>query len=131
LIAALALLLAAGCGKAVYQDGVYAGKSGPDDTGSWGEVTVTITDGRVSGCEFITRQKDGTIKGDDYGKVNGEISNRDFYDKAQLAVRAMAQYAAAYRETGDLGELDAVSGATVSYNQFVEAVEAALEGARK
>ena len=125
------LLLAAGCGKADYKDGVYAGKSGEDDTGAWGEVTVTITEGRVAGCEFITRQKDGTIKDEDYGKVNGEISNRDFYEKAQLAVRAMEQYAGVYREAGDLGKVEAVSGATIAYNQFVEAVEAALEEAKK
>jgi major membrane immunogen (membrane-anchored lipoprotein) len=129
--ALLSTLLLAGCGKAEYRDGVYAGKSGTDDTGAWGEVTVTITGGRVAGCEFITRQKDGIVKGEDYGKVNGEISNRDFYDKAQLAVRAMEQYAAAYRESGDLGKVEAVSGATIAYDQFVEAVEAALEGAKK
>jgi major membrane immunogen (membrane-anchored lipoprotein) len=100
---ALALVcLLASCEKCAYKDGVYTRKSSPDDKGAWGEVTVTITDGQVSGCQFITRKKDGTIKGEDYGKVNGEISNRDFYGKAQLSVRAMSQYAAAYRETGDL-----------------------------
>ncbi|MDR0597021.1 MAG: FMN-binding protein [Treponema sp.] len=127
----LTVLLAAGCGKAEYKDGVYAGKSGVDDTGAWGEVTVTITGGRVAGCEFITRQKDGTVKDEDYGKVNGEISNRDFYEKAQLAVRAMEQYARVYREAGDLGKVEAVSGATIAYDQFAEAVEAALEGTKK
>jgi uncharacterized protein with FMN-binding domain len=30
-----------------------------------------------------------------------------------------------------LKELDAVSGATIAYNQFIEAVENALEGAAK
>jgi major membrane immunogen (membrane-anchored lipoprotein) len=127
----LAALLLAGCGKAEYRDGVYAGKSGADDTGSWGEVTISITEGRIAGCEFITRQKDGTVKGEDYGKVNGEISNRDYYEKAQLAVRAMEQYAAACRESGDLGKVEAVSGATIAYGQFIEAVEAALEKAGK
>ena len=129
LIAVLALL--SGCGKRIYKDGVYAGKSAPDDSGAWGEVTVTITDGRVSGCEFVTRQKDGAIKGEDYGKVNGVISNQDFYNKAQLAVSAMEQYARSYRETGDLKKVDAVSGATNSFNQFIEAVELALEKAGK
>lgn len=125
---ALALVyLFAGCEKRAYKDGVYTGKSGPDDKGAWGEVTITIMDGQVSDCQFITRKKDGTIKDEDYGKVNGEISNRDFYEKAQLSVRAMSQYAAAYRETGDLGKVDGISGATIAFNQFTEAVEAALE----
>ena len=125
------LALLGGCGKKAYRDGVYTGKSGPDDRGAWGEVTVTITDGRVSDCLFVTRQKDGAIKGEDYGKVNGEISNQDFYNKAQLAVRAMEQYARSYRETGDLKKVDAVSGATIAFNQFIEAVEFALEKAVK
>jgi major membrane immunogen (membrane-anchored lipoprotein) len=62
--------------------------------------------------------------------VNGEISNRDFYDKAQLAVEAMKNYAASYQRTGNIKDVEAVSGATVAYNQFLEAVEQALEKAR-
>ncbi|MDR0759740.1 MAG: FMN-binding protein, partial [Treponema sp.] len=117
------LLAAAGCGSRGYADGVYSGKSGADDTGAWGEVTLTIAGERVADCQFITRQKDGTLKDENYGKVNGEISNQDYYDKAQLAVRAMEQYAEAFRETGDLRKVEAVSGATIAFDQFTEAVE--------
>jgi major membrane immunogen (membrane-anchored lipoprotein) len=126
-----ALLLFAGCGKPAYKDGVYAGKSGEDDTGAWGEVTITIAGGQISDCRFITRQKDGTVKGENYGKVNGEIANRDFYDKAQLAVRAMETYAKICRETGDPAKVEAISGATIAYNQFTEAVEDALQKAKQ
>jgi major membrane immunogen (membrane-anchored lipoprotein) len=110
---------------------VYTGRSGADDTGAWGEVTVTIAEGRVLSCRFVTYQKDGVAKGEDYGKVNGEISNQDFYNKAQLAVRAMEEYARSFSDTGDLKKVDAVSGATIAFNQFNEAVEAALEKAGK
>jgi major membrane immunogen (membrane-anchored lipoprotein) len=130
IIFALALVLS-GCAGANYQDGVYSGRSGVDDTGAWGEVTITIAGGRTVDCQFITRQKDGAVKDENYGKVNGEISNRDFYDKAQLAVRAMAHYARQYGESGDLEKVDAVSGATIAYNQFLEAVENALEKAKR
>jgi major membrane immunogen (membrane-anchored lipoprotein) len=126
-----AAVLLAGCAKRSYKDGVYTATSGADDSGAWGEVTVTITDGEVADCLFVTRQKDGTIKGEDYGKVNGVISNQDFYNKAQLAVRAMAQYARAFRETGDLAKVDVVSGATIAFDQFNEAVTVALEQAVK
>ncbi|MDR1256813.1 MAG: FMN-binding protein, partial [Spirochaetaceae bacterium] len=88
-------------------------------------------DGKVADCLFVTRQKDGSVKGEDYGKVNGEISNQDYYNKAQLAVRAMDQYARAFRETGDLNNVDVVSGATIAFDQFNEAVTAALEEAAK
>jgi major membrane immunogen (membrane-anchored lipoprotein) len=127
----LAGLLLAGCGNVRYKDGVYSGKSGADDTGAWAEVAITITEGRIAACEFITREKDGTVKGEDYGKINGEIASQDYYDKAQLAVRAMEQYAKDYVEKQRLKDIDAISGATISYDQFNEAVEYALENARE
>jgi major membrane immunogen (membrane-anchored lipoprotein) len=126
----LVVLALGGCAKAAYKDGVYTGRSGGDDKGAWGEVTLSVTGGKISGCEFITRQKDGSIKDENYGKVNGEISNRDFYDKAQLAVEAMKKYAADYIKAGNIKDVEAVSGATIAYNQFLEAVEQALEKAR-
>ncbi|MDR1862897.1 MAG: FMN-binding protein, partial [Treponema sp.] len=81
----LILMLLGGCGKGGYRDGVYTGKSGADDTGAWGEVTLTIAGGEITGCGFVTWQKDGSVKDGDYGKINGEISNQVYYDKAQLA----------------------------------------------
>jgi major membrane immunogen (membrane-anchored lipoprotein) len=122
-----AVLAVSSCGKSAYHDGVYAGKSSSDDTGAYGEVTVTITGGKISECRFITIQKDGSIKDENYGKVNGEISNADYYNKAQLAVRAMEQYARELVERQSLDKIDAVSGATIAWNQFVEAVGNALK----
>ncbi|MDR1390199.1 MAG: FMN-binding protein [Treponema sp.] len=127
----LAGLFLTGCGNAALRDGVYEGRSGADDAGAWAEVSITIAQGQIQACEFITRQKDGTIKGEDYGKINGEISNRDYYDKAQLAVAAMKKYNDEYLKAGNLDDVEAVSGATNSYNQFLEAVDEALEAARK
>ncbi|MDR1506388.1 MAG: FMN-binding protein [Treponema sp.] len=127
----LAALFLAACGNAELRDGVYAGRSGEDDTGAWAEVSVTISQGKVQACKFISRQKDGTVKGEDYGKINGEISNRDFYEEAQLAVAAMKKYNAEYLKAGNLDDVQAVSGATNSYNQFLEAVDDALKTAKK
>jgi major membrane immunogen (membrane-anchored lipoprotein) len=113
-----------------YTDGVYTGVSSEDDMGAYGEVSITIEGGAVAACTFVTWQKDGTVKGEDYGKVNGEISNQDYYDKAQLAVRAMQQYADAFAALGDVNKVDAVSGATNSHGQFLEAVADALDKAK-
>jgi major membrane immunogen (membrane-anchored lipoprotein) len=123
-----AVILLAGCSSSpAYQSGSYVGRSGLDDTGAYGEVTLVIDgDSRITDCRFVTWQADGAIKDEDYGKVNGEISNQDFYDKAQLAVAAMEQYARQYVEVQQLSDVDAVSGATIAYNQFIEAVEDAL-----
>jgi major membrane immunogen (membrane-anchored lipoprotein) len=119
------------CGKAALKDGVYEGASGVDDTGAWGEARITVREGRVAACAFSTWEKDGAVKGEDYGKINGEISNANYYEKAQLAVRAMERYAKQFAETGNLNKVDAVSGATISHDQFTEAVEQALKKARE
>jgi major membrane immunogen (membrane-anchored lipoprotein) len=124
------LVFFSGCGGAVYQDGTYTGKSSKDDTGAWGEISIVIENGRVTGCTFLTYQKDGSVKDQDYGKVHGEISDRAFYDKAQLAVRAMEKYAGEFGRTGNLKSVEAVSGATIAWNQFNEAAETALAAAK-
>jgi major membrane immunogen (membrane-anchored lipoprotein) len=118
------------CGKTAYRDGVYTGTSSPDDSGAYGTIRITISGGRISGCDFITIQKDGSVKDENYGKVNGEISNVDFYNKAQLAVRAMEQYARDFVETQELNKIDTVSGATIAHDQFTEAADNALKTAK-
>ncbi|MDR1787450.1 MAG: FMN-binding protein [Treponema sp.] len=119
----------AGCAQKPLRDGVYSGKSSPDDRGACGEITITISRGVVTGCEYVTRQKDGTVKDEQYGKVNGVISNADYYEKAQRAVRAMSAYAERYAKTGSLDAVEAVSGATIAWNQFREAAADALSAA--
>lgn len=132
---ALALLLLPGCkddSRALaYRDGSYTGKSGEDDNGAYGEATITIEGGKIADCDYVTWQKDGTIKDENYGKVNGEISNQTYYKKAQLAVKAMKHSAEKLVEVQKLKEVDSISGATISYNQFKEAVDDALDKAKK
>jgi major membrane immunogen (membrane-anchored lipoprotein) len=120
------LVAAASCSKSGYKDGVYSGRSSPDDSGDFGEVNITVSEGKITGCRFVTWQKDGSVKDENYGKVNGEISNTDYYNKAQLAVRAMDQYARELVEKQELNKIDSVSGATIAYDQFTEAVIEAL-----
>jgi major membrane immunogen (membrane-anchored lipoprotein) len=130
LLALVLVFMAAGCGSSGYKDGTYSGKSGPDDDGAFGEAALTIAGGKIVDCRFVTWQKDGSVKDENYGKINGEISNQSYYDKAQLAVAAMEKYALDLSRTGKPEEVEAVSGATIAYNQFREAVEEALEAAR-
>ena len=132
----LALLTACG-GSASYADGVYTGTSSVyegDDDGSgagYGVATVTIQGGAITACEFQTYEPDGTLKDEDYGKQNGEVANRDFYNKAQRAVQASAKYGGMLVEAGSLKGVDAISGATISYGEFQEAVEDALSQAKQ
>ncbi|MDR3563952.1 MAG: FMN-binding protein [Negativicutes bacterium] len=114
----------------VYKDGTYVAKSSPDERGAVGEIAITIEKGKISKTEYKGIQKDGKIKDKEYGMTNGKIENQDYYDKAQLALKATGTYTARLVETQSVAEVDAISGATVSFNQFTEAAKKALGQAK-
>ncbi len=133
-----------GCGgdsdskAANYKDGTYEGKSsvyqsedGSGEGNGYGVVNITIKDGKISECTFKTYEPDGTLKAEDYGKADGEVANRDYYNKAQKAVAACNEYANMLVANGQLSGIDAISGATKNYDQFKEAVRDALKQAEE
>ena len=93
--------------------------------------TITITDGKISDCTYKTYAIDGTEKGEDYGKEDGRIANKDYYNKAQKANAACEEYAKMLVQNGQLKGIDSISGATINYNEFVEAVGDALDQAKE
>ena len=139
-LALLAALLLAGC-SAAYADGTYTAQSsvyegledeeGDEGGDGYGVVTITVKDNVIVDCTFTTYMTDGTVKDEDYGKKDGEISNQDYYNKAQRAVQASQNYAAQLAAKGSLDQVDAISGATISYDEFKEAVRLALKAAKK
>lgn len=136
--AGLALALSACGGAASFKDGTYTGESTvweDEDEGNgngYGVATLTITDGKISACTFETYEPDGTKKeGAEYGMVNGKIGNQDYYNKAQRALAANEVYSQQLVDTGSLDSVDLVSGATISYGEFQEAVNAALDQAQE
>ena len=126
-----------GCGSAnhTYKDGTYTGKSAVytgDEEGNgngYGEGTITVKDNKITACKFKTYEENGTFKGDDYGKIDGEIKNQDYYNKAQKAIKGSEAYAEAIIGKIKPDEVDSISGATFSYNQFTDAVLDALDKA--
>ena len=140
LLLCLALLCLAGCGgkkEVTYVDGTYEGQSEPhegDEEGNgdgYGVVTLTIAGGKITSCQFVTYETDGTLKDEEYGKAGGQIANKDYYNKAQKAVAACPVYAAQLVETGTLDGVDGISGATYNYQEFKDAVRAALAQAQE
>ena len=136
LLCGIMILSLASCGgEKIYLDGTFEGQSqlyeGEDDgsAAGYGVVSITIKDNVITECEYSTYEPDGTLKDSEYGKQNGEVANQDFYNKAQRAVQACTKYAEQLVEVGDAKKVDAISGATVSYNEFQEAVEDALNKA--
>ena len=137
--AAVLALALTGCGAKTYADGTYTAQSqeyvndDEDETAGngYGVVTLTITDGKISACKFKTYELDGTEKDEDYGKSGGKIANQDFYNKAQRAVAASNEYAKQLVAVGNPDGVDVISGATISYGEFQEAANAALDEAAK
>jgi len=129
----------AGCGEAkTYKDGVYQGQSsvyqnddGSDDGNGYGVVNITISGGKIIDCTYETFDIDGTKKDSEYGKEGGAIANKDYYNKAQKAVAACDEYANMLVANGMIDGIDAISGATINYNEFVEAVDNALKSAQE
>lgn len=137
-MACMALLTSCGGNKAVYSDGTYKGQSAVHDEeesasygNGYGVVDLTISGGVITECTFETYEADGTLKAENYGMEGGKISNRDYYNMAQKAVAACKEYAEQLVKGGSAKEVDAISGATVNYNLFQEAVEDALMQAER
>ena len=110
-------------------DGIYTVESSRDEKLGISQITLTIENHKIVGAEFVGYDLFGNAKGEDYGSLTGKDSAD--YKKAQIAVKANSEYAKQLVETQSLDKVDAISGATISYNQFVEAVNKAVDGAAK
>lgn len=121
----LVVVLAA-CGSVTYKDGTYEGEYTGDDNDS-NTVSIVIKDGKIESCEAVFFDADGKVKDENYSKD----SSPESYKKAQIAVEGMKEYAGMLVELGNVEEIEAISGATISWKAFQEAVKDALEKARE
>lgn len=117
----------ASAGAVVYKDGTYTGESDKDEHGGMIKVTIEIKDSAISTVTTENLDKEGKEKGEEYGK---ETNNEGLYKKAQASVAGTAQYGPALEAAKDISKVDAVSGATESYEAFKVAVNRALESAK-
>ncbi len=140
LVLGLCLLGLTACGGSEnYRDGTYTGKSdvyvneedGSEAGSGYGQVEVTIQGNKITACTYKSYQKDGTLKDENYGKdTDGQVAMRDWYNKAQKAVAACDKYAEELVYTGDIDQVDVISGATINHDNFVDAVNKALDQAK-
>ena len=110
------------------KDDIYTVESSLDAQLGKSVLTLTIRDKKITAAEFAGFDIFGKRKDDNYGEFAATVAD---YQKAQAAVDAIKIYPAQLVETQDLSKVDAISGATVSYNQFVETVTRAVEDAAK
>ena len=111
------------------KDGTFTGQSSTLDANvegdGYGIISITVENGKIVDAKFEAFQVDGTPKDKDYGKDGA------YYAVAQKVVSTGDDYAKELVEAGSIDGVDAVSGATYLYDQFVEATEAALKEASK
>ena len=131
--AVLSLLTACGDEDAPknYKDGTYTGKSSvyeADEDGNgagYGETEIEIKGGKVVSCTFKMYEPDGTLKDESYGS---DLTKENRL-KAQKAVQSAEKYAEFLVNKGNTADVDVITGATISHDEFVEAVNNALKQA--
>ncbi|BEU88376.1 FMN-binding protein [Selenomonas sp. TAMA-11512] len=109
------------------KDGTYSAESTPHELYGNSKITIAIKDHKIESVTFVGFDKDGKLKDESYG-AGASDSNRK---KAQVAFQGYNTYGKELVKTQQLNKVDAISGATVSYEQFVEAAQAALSEAKK
>ena len=111
------------------KNGTFTGQSSTleanVDGDGYGIITITVEDGKIVDATFQAFLPDGTPKDKDYGKDGA------YYAVAQKVVSTGEDYTKALVEAGSIDGVDAISGATYLYDQFVEATEAACKEASK
>lgn len=114
-----------------YIDGTYtATASIKDDWGGSAEVEIVVKDGRITSCIFSSYEENGKLKDSEYGKVDGVIKNMGLYKIAQNAVTQSNKYGDMLVQSQNIEKLDAISGATVSFGLFKNAVEQVMKEAK-
>ena len=109
------------------KDGTFAADSSEHAQLGHSHVELTIENGAIAKVVHTGFDKDGKQKDENYGADKPEGVRK----KAQVAYKAIASYASQLESKKDLAKVDAIAGATVSYDQFNEAVAKAVEAAKK
>ncbi len=109
------------------KDGTYAADSGRHEKLGYSHVEITIKDGAIVNVVHTGIDRDGKPKDEHYG----EGREPGIQKKAQVAYKAIDAYARQLVSQKDLAKVDAIAGATVSYDQFKEAVTKAVAEAKK
>ena len=109
------------------KDGTFAADSSEHAQIGHSHVELTIENGAIAKVVHTSFDKDGKQKDENYGADKPEGVRK----KAQVAYKAIGSYASQLESKKDLAKVDAIAGATISYDQFNEAVAKAVEAAKK
>ena len=109
-----------------YKDGTYKGVYQDDEDKDHMDVTIKIEDGQIVECVMNEYDAKDQIKDETYGDdLDGARK-----ELAKIAYQGLIQYPDLLVETQNVKDIDVISGATLSYKRFKEAVNDALKQAK-
>jgi major membrane immunogen (membrane-anchored lipoprotein) len=115
----------------VYKDGTYEGMSRAKYTYEpyWGIVRLTIKNGLIDNVSFAVR--DSNLHEYFDGKYEKHFEGNEVYiQQSRNDWKGVQTYPAMLSGKQDLSKIDAISGATWSYNIFRASLEEALKKAK-
>jgi len=117
--------------KKQYKDGVFTGESRSkyNHEPYWGQATIEIKDDKIISMTFkIVDKEKNEVFGPDYEQHYKDIPT--YIQQCRNEVKGIQAYSEKYLKTKDIDKVDAISGATWSYNFFRDAINITLEQAR-
>ena len=111
-----------------YKDGTYSGEAEVKEVGGTIKLDLVVSGGKITTVDMQNLDREGKEKGEDYGK--SEPLNQGLYSIAQNSILGTDKLPGLLVESQDPDSIDAVSGATLSREAFVQAAKAALDGAK-
>ena len=123
----IAIFVSCSADRNALQDGYYSAEAEESDIFGWKEfVTIRVSNGRVVFVEYDAYNPSGFIKSWDMNYMRFMNANFGTYPNAYTR-----QYARQFMENQGTEGLEAISGATSSFNQFLRLAETVLENARQ
>lgn len=131
-------------GESGYADGIYEGKSALTSEAYYGKAEVTIKNGRISKVDFeiydtaVFKSNGNSKHKADDELLMDEIYGEEVFDgvpvyqeQTRNELAGMKKYRQQLVKIQDVNKVDAISGATWSYNIFQETMKNTLEKAKK
>lgn len=117
--------------SASYKDGIYKGTSRAKYILEpyWGNVRLTLKNGLLTEINFVIRDSARHETFDEKYEKHFE-GNAGYIQQSRNDWKGVQTYPKMLSERQDINKLDAISGATWSYNIFRESVNEALKNSR-
>jgi len=116
--------------KKQYKDGTYTGESQSKYKGEpyWGQATLEIKNDKIVKLTFQIIDKDkNEVFGPDYEQHFKD--NPEYIQQCRNDLKGIKAYTEKFNQSKKLEQVDAITGATWSYNIFRDAIKVALEKA--